>query len=166
VRRRRWLMLAVGTLVVIGLAVAITRTPRFQKWYDPPTFALPQNSEVAEMRASLREWQSFGNSPAIDEFVVPAEHVPVILDWLRPAGYNREPWRLDWTDELGEIVIRTKAGDEFRLRFYWTGKNPVVFSRDGVDQFYGRWEDNGGRGIDGGVSLRNAVRQASKAAAR
>src|SRR5262245_65589068 len=118
------------------------------------------------MKASLREWQSLWNSPAIDEFVVPTEYVPIILDWLRPAEYNREPWPLDRTDELGEVVIRTKAGEEFRLRFYWTGKNPVVFSRDGVDQFYGRWEDNGGHGIDGGLRLRNAVRKASEAAGR
>jgi len=39
-----------------------------------------------------------------------------------------------------------------------------VFTGDGVDQFYGRWEDNGGRGIDGGLTLCSAVRRASEAA--
>ena len=54
-RRRRWLILGVVTLLVIGAGVAITRTSRFQKWYNPPVLILPQDGEVVEVRASLSD---------------------------------------------------------------------------------------------------------------
>ena len=160
-RRRRWLIFGVVTLLVIGVGVAITRTSRFQKWYNPPVLVLPQDGEVVEVRASLRNFQDVFS--AVPEFRVPTDHVPDILGWLRPADYNRKS-RLDRIDELGEVVIRTRVGEEFRLRFYWTGKNGVVFTRDGVDQFYGRGRNDSGASIDGGYTLCNAVRRASEAA--
>lgn len=163
-RRRRWLIFGVVTLLVIGAGVAITRTSRFQKWYNPPVLILPQDGEVVEVRASLRDFQ--GIFTAVPEFRVPTDHVPDILGWLRPADYNRKPWPLNRIDELGEVVIRTRVGEEFRLRFYWTGKNGVVFTRDGVYQFYGCGQNDSGAWIDGGQTLCNAVRRASEAAGK
>jgi hypothetical protein len=66
--------------------------------------------------------------------VVPTEHVPVIMGWLRPAEHTREPWTLSPWDELGQIVIRTRDGQELRVQFYWAGKNPAVLTPNGEDR--------------------------------
>ena len=122
---------------------------------------LPNDDEVAEVRASLREFQNIFLS--VPEFVVPVEHVSIILGWLRPTIYVRKPWSLDRNDELGEIIIRTNAGQEFRLRFYFTGKNPAILTAGTEDQFYGRGHSNEGWPVDGGMQLRLAVENSHKA---
>jgi hypothetical protein len=125
---------------------------------------LPPDDDVIELRASLREFE--GAHTSVPEFVVPPEQIATILEWLRPPKYNTETWPLNRIVELGELIIRTRSGEELRLRFYWTGKNPVVYSRDGIDQFYGKWLDNDGRGMDGGMCLYNAVWKASETITR
>jgi hypothetical protein len=170
-RHKRWFLLVAVLLITLFAGIAITRTTRFQKWYQPPTFYLPADDEVAEIRASLKE--SEVSWPGISEFKVPADHVPGILDQLRPAKYNSEPWELGRINvELGEIVIRTKSGEEIRLHFYDAGVNPVLFTSDGVDQFFGKVESyklkNGehefDKGVPGGLKLSNLVRRATEAA--
>ena len=162
--RWRWLALVVVLLVVGGGALAVIRSPRFQKWYDPPVLILPADEEVAEVRASLRASQV--GFEEIPEFVVPPEHVPAVLGWLRPPRYEPHPPIFPEYDELGAVVIRTRSGQELLLRFYWAGKNPAVVTRDGVDHFWGRGVNDEGRPCDGGVGLGNAVREAPRAAKR
>jgi hypothetical protein len=94
--------------------------------------------------------------------VVPAEHVAGVLYWLRPGEYVSQP-PIFPQDELGEIWIKTKSGREFRLRFYWAGKNPAVFTFDGTDHFWGNDEDEKGEWHDGGSRLALAVRKAFEA---
>jgi hypothetical protein len=164
-RRRRFrLVLAIGILLAAGLTVGVVRTPRFQKWYSPPVLALPADNEVAEVRASLREFQ--GAFPSTPGFVVPPEHVPIVLDWLRPGQYLWKRWNPLPGDELGEVVIRMIDGREIKLVFYWTGKNGVVFTPDGEDQFIGCGINSEGRDVDGGMCLRNAIEEAYKASRR
>ena len=168
--KRRWSWLCVvAVLPGVGcIAVVVVRSPRFQKWRNPPVFALPADGEVAEMRASLRGSQTLFD--AILEFVVPPQHVPLVLDWLRPGEYIQEPWRLDLLDELGEVIIRTRDGRELRLQFFDAGKNPSVLALDGENQFYGRGGvvDFGGdpHSVAGGLGLGIAVREANKASLR
>jgi hypothetical protein len=163
-RRRVYLVLGIGLLFAAGLTVAVVRTPWFQNWHNPPALALPADNEVAEVCASLRKFQVAFS--AVPEFIVPAEHVPVILSWLRPAEFRGERWNPLAVDELGEVVIRTRDGREIRLEFYWTGKNGVMFTPDGKDQFFGRGIDHAGRYVDGGMCLRNAIEEAFKASRR
>jgi hypothetical protein len=84
---------------------------------------LPADDEVAELQASLRASEL--GYEAIPEFVVPPEHVRVVLGWLRPPKYEPRPPISPEHDELGELVIRSRSGQELRLRFYWAGKNPL-----------------------------------------
>jgi hypothetical protein len=164
-RRGLWVAIIAMLALVGGLSITAIRSTHFQKWYRPPTLALPPDDEVVEVRASLRA-TSVGNEE-VPEFVVPAEHVPKVLDWVRPGEYIRQPWRLDILEELGAVVIRTRDGRELRLRFFDAGKNPAVLTVDGVDQFYGRGGvvDFGGdpHSIAGGITLSGAVREADKA---
>jgi hypothetical protein len=163
-RRRFWLVLGIGILLAAGLTVAVVRMPRFQKWYNPPVLVLPADNEVTEVRASLREFQ--GLFPAAPEFTVPTEHVPVVLGWLRPAEHFPDRWNAYPIDEMGSVVIRTRDGREMRLVFYWTGKNGVMFTPNGEDQFFGRGIDPKGRYVDGGMCLRYAIEEAFKASRR
>jgi hypothetical protein len=168
-RRQRSLLFVVAALILTGgFAVAIARSPRFQKWCNPPILALPLDGEVTEMRAGLYGSQALFDS--IPEFVVPPDHVPVILGLLRPGKYIQEPWQLDLLNQLGEVVLRSSNGRETRLRFFDAGKNPAVLTLDGENQFYGRGGivDFGGdpHSVAGGLSLGIAVREAYKASRR
>jgi hypothetical protein len=154
-RRRACLLISVAVLLTTGTALAV----RFRKWYAPPVLALPADDEVVEMRASLRPSPAGKAAP---QFVVPADHVPLILEWLRPGEYVRAPLPLGRLDELGEVAIRTKSGRELWLWFYAAGQGPavVVCAPGGEDQFYGRGVDGEGRPVDGGLRLRKAVEDA------
>ena len=160
-RRRTWLVLGVGVLFAVGVVVTFTHTRQFKKWKNPPVLVLPADEEVAEMRASLREFQ--GISRAVPSFVVPAEHVPHILGWLRPGDYTPGGWEPRPEDEMGEIVIRTINGREMRLVFFWTGQNPVIFTPDGEDMFFGH---EVGDFTDGGLRLCHAIEEAYKSSRR
>jgi hypothetical protein len=164
--RRRWLLLVIGIGLVLaaGLSVTLVRPPWIENWYGPPILVLPADNEVAEVRASLRQFQDV--FPEISEFTVPKEHEPIILGWLRPAEYNRERRNPQPGDELGEVIIRTRDARELRLAFYWTGKGGVMFTPDGTDQFFGRGTDPAGRYVDGGMCLRYAIEEALGASRR
>jgi hypothetical protein len=162
-RPRLWVVIGVAVLLTTGTTLAVIRSPRFQKWYKPPVIVLPDDSEVAEMRASLLESQV--GFPRVPEFVVPGNHVPVILRWLRPGEYVSDPPTFP-QDELGAIWIKTKTGKEIRLRFFWAGKNPVVYTIDGTDYFWGNDEDEQGHWVDGGIRLGKAVQTAFETSRR
>jgi hypothetical protein len=87
-RRRAILVLGVAVLLTAGVGLAV----RYRKLYAPPVLALPADDEVVEMRASFRRAPA---GKAVPQFVVPADHVPLILEWLRPGEYVREPRPLD-----------------------------------------------------------------------
>jgi hypothetical protein len=162
-RRRRLLILGVAALVAFAVWVAITRTSRYPFWYKPPVIALPNDDDVAELRASLRGHSDWA---AVPEFTVPVGHVPRVLDILRPGDFCRDGSWLSPHCELGEVVIRTRAGEEMRLRFYWTGKNPVVFTADGAHQYFGNSRNPDGSWMDGGIALYTCLKAASEDAAR
>lgn len=156
--RRSLFAIGIAAVVVaVGTGAAIlSHAPRGPA---SPPLALPAVGEVVKMRASLRE---FEGSPEITDFEVPADQVAAVLSWLEPAKPPAEPWPLDPTLELGEIRIQTRAGADRRLRFYWAGKNPAVFTPNGRDVYHGRSKDRDGRWIDGGGSLRGLLEQISR----
>ena len=154
-RRRAILVLGVAVLFAAGVDLAA----RHRKRYYPPVLALPADDEVVEMRACFRRAPA---GKASRQFVVPDDHVPRILEWLRPGEYVRETLPLDRLQELGELGIRTKSGRELWLWFYSAGQGPavIVCDPDGEDQFHGRGTDREGRPVDGGLGLRKAVEDA------
>jgi hypothetical protein len=151
-------------LLVAGLTVAVVSSTRFQKRYRPPAARLPDAEDVAEMRAGLEESRSLG-FPRTPEFVVPSEYVPVILRWLQPGDYVPDP-PIFPHDELGQFQIRTKSRGDIRIRFYWAGKNPAVYTFDGTDYFWGNGKDESGEPVDGGIWLGKAVRAAYECSKR
>ena len=162
--KQRWRWLVLIAALVGGITVVIIRSPRFQKWYEPPVLALPADDEVAEVRASLRASDfGFRETP---EFIVPPDDVARVLRWVRPAEYVRQPPVFANQDELGQLRIRTHSGRELVLRFYWAGKNPAVLTAEGVDYFWGpSVQSESGHWLDGGMGLVNAVRIASERSA-
>jgi len=161
-RNRLLRILGVVALLIAGVLYAVLSSDRFQKWLRPPIVELPSVDDVVGMRASLLEWGiGLRGWPRTPEFVVPAERVPVILRWLRPSEYVPNP-PIFPDGELGAIWIKTKDGKELHLRFFWAGHNPVVYTFDGKDHFWGEAEDERGMYL-GGIGLGNAVRAASEA---
>lgn len=165
-RRWRWLALLIGVLVVGGGVLAVIASPRFQKWYNPPVLVVPADDEVSEVRASLQGAAKLGvpNVPETPEFVVPADRVPLVMRWLRPAEYVTQPPMFPEHDELGEVRIRTRDGRELWLRFFWAGKGPVVFTADGIDFFSGAIrQGESGHWLDGSMGLAYDIRDAADA---
>jgi hypothetical protein len=154
-RRRAILVLGVAVLLAASVALAVG----LHKRSYPPALALPADDEVVEMRASFRL------APAgrvVNQFVVPPDHVPRILEYLRPAAHVREPLPPGRLGELGEVAIRTKSGRVLWLWFYSAGQGPVIIvcDPDGEDQFYGRGADDEGRPVNGGLRLWKSVEDA------
>jgi hypothetical protein len=154
-RRRRVYRVISLAVLLAGVALAVGLHRRF----FPPVLPLPADDAVVEMRASLRPSRA---GKAVPQFVVPADHVPLILEWLRPGEHVRGPLPLERLDELGEVAIRTKSGRELWLWFYSAGRGPavIVCTPDGEDQFHGRGTDGEGGPVDGGLRLRKAVEDA------
>jgi hypothetical protein len=166
VKRRQVILVIVAFVIVAGTAIVVEviRSPQVQKRLHPPVLVIPSDEEVTEVRASLRD--TFGDHPGfapVPEFVVPAEHVSNILGRLRPAEYARNPPILPGQEPFAEVIIRTQDNRELRLLCFWTGHNPVAFTVDRVDYFYGR-HDRGPPAIDGGAQLGLAIETASKSA--
>ena len=88
-RRNRWLAVGLVTLVALALGVAVICLPQFQKWYQPPVLVLPQDDDVAEVRASLREFKVLGDESTIPEFVVPKAEVPAAIQASRSSRSAR-----------------------------------------------------------------------------
>lgn len=170
-RKRVWQ--AASVIVAIGIVAGITQFPSIQRTLHPPVLSILSDDEVTELRASLCESKGgIGDDKPLPEFVVPEKHVPLILHWLRPAKYESRPPIFPESDELGEVVIKNRSGEEMRLRFFFAGHNPVVFTPDGVNYFYG-WNDgidrSGNNGVEpppaisGGIELMLAIKEAFKA---
>jgi hypothetical protein len=68
------------------------------------------------------------------------------------------------SDLLGEITIVEKHGQISVIKFYWTGKNPVAFTLDGKDFFWGLGGDIPPQDLDGGIRLGKSVRDAFNSA--
>jgi hypothetical protein len=122
------------------------------------------------MRVNMPAIDAFVSKPVI-EFIVPPEHVSKILFWLLPA--EPDGYSVSGGVERGiyfhvaDIVIRTKDGNELRLRCHDWGCNPVVFTPNGKDYYQGNSGDENGNhgqaGIDGGVMLYQAIQKAYQA---
>ena len=113
--------------------------------------------------------EGFGGGP-IPEFVIPPEHVLNVLFWLLPGEHTKHV--SSGVDSgayfhVADIVIRTKDGNELRLRCHDWGCNPVAFTANGKDYYLGHSGDENGQhgqaGIDGGVKVYNAIKKAHEA---
>src|SRR5688572_9226998 len=110
---RRWVLPGVAAFTVTLVILLLSnRAP-------PPTLAIPADDDVIELRASLHKSQFWNNG--IPEFVVPAEHVPIILGQLRPPEYIPKPWPLNAVTEVGHVVICSRDGNEMKIRFFEAG---------------------------------------------
>ncbi len=156
-RRRATLVLGVAVLLAVALLAG-----GLHRRFFPPGLPLPADDEVAAMRASLRPSRA---GKAVPPFIVPTDHVPRILEWLRPGEHVPGPLPPGALDELGEVVIQTKSGRVLWLWYYSAGQGPavIVCTPDGEDQFRGRGVDGEGRPVDGGLRLRKAVEGAFEA---
>jgi hypothetical protein len=127
----------------------------------PPSEAsIPRDSEIEKVRALLLK--SDEGFPEVSSFVVPPEHVPRILKWFRPGHYIDDPDLVPW-QKLGVLEITTTDGFVCTLQFYSFGKNPAIFTTNGVDFFWGNDVDDDGRVVIGSLHAARAVLAAYKA---
>lgn len=160
--RRAAMLVSFITLAAIGVTLTTFRT---RKSHVPPSLSLPAASEVTQMTARMVESEFVQNElgfPKVPEFVVPNDNVAKILMWLQPNAYAENPMAVP-REQIGEVSITDRVGQQVRLKFYWTGHNPTCFTLDGSSYFWGRPVNERGSAdfFDGGITLGNAIRNAA-----
>jgi hypothetical protein len=115
---------AVGTLAFAFAWARYVNLPLTQ----PQVVELPAIEEIQSVTGALEEGSQFGVVP---EFPIPPEYVPRILAALTPA--HRHDYAASRDDPpLGRLEIVTRTGQRIRVRFGYSGKNPLCFTIDGV----------------------------------
>src|SRR5438045_1314903 len=106
----RWPWLVLVVALGAALAVSAVILLPLLRQVPPPVLELPTDEEVVELRASL--WSNQLDFLRASEFTVPADRVPLVMRWLRPADYVAKPPIFLDRDELGELRIRVRDGRE------------------------------------------------------
>jgi len=157
--------LVAALLAVSLLAIVVVRQPRFQKWLNPPQANLPEDSEIESMQMTIDNSVYFDK---IDEFHVPPEHIPRILYWFRQSTYTQlRPFA---SDLIGRLQITTRQGETRTFTFYDFGANPILFTENNVDFYFGGGtieptnveglKPSGGLGYCGSIVVGNAIKKA------
>jgi len=89
----------------------------------------PEAAEVARMTATVSDVVT--TNPSLPEFEVPAEYVPAVLRVLRPPKYCKHP-EAKLLQEVGQLRVVCHDGRSLEVRLLFYGKEPVLFTLDGV----------------------------------
>jgi hypothetical protein len=101
---------------------------------EPSQLEIPKSYEIANIKAKLV--RSPEERPDVPEFVLPTSMADDIFKYFRPNKLLKgAPPSCE--DYLGSIMITCRNGEKLTLSFFWTGKNPVVFSPDRVHFYQG-----------------------------
>lgn len=85
--------------------------------------------QVDQITASVSG--SVSTLPDLAEFKVPAEFVPAVVRVLSPPQYHAHP-AAKYLQEVGRIRIACRTGRVMDVRLFFFGKEPVLFTLDGV----------------------------------
>lgn len=108
-----WILFAVGCTA--------DRTPDLPAW--------PTADDVARVTVTVSGAAS--GQPDLDEFELPAEFVPELLGVLGPPAYHQHP-RPERTQEVGRLRFVCRDGRDLEVRLVFAGKEPVLFTLQGV----------------------------------
>ncbi len=152
--------IVIAILGVGALAVTLFSDARVRVWLWPPTptAVLPAAADVIEMKAKYFGIEGLEVSSR-PEFAVPLDQVGKILSLLQPAAYAPRPMN-EPHDLFGELLIVDRSRNEIRLRYWWTGHNPVCFTLNGKDYFWGSVPPSGPDFYDGTLTLYHALNDA------
>jgi hypothetical protein len=97
---------------------------------DPPqpVPAWPEADGVERITAAVPA-SDYG--PELAEFDVPQEYVPALIRFLSPPQYHEHP-RAKMTREVGRLGIACRDGRTLDVRLILFGKEPILFTIDGV----------------------------------
>jgi hypothetical protein len=87
----------------------------------------PEETEVE--RITARVSGSITGDPDLADFEIPAEYVPAVLRPLGPPQYHKHPPNVQ---EVAWLRVHCKDGRELELRLFFYGKEPVLFTLQGV----------------------------------
>jgi hypothetical protein len=97
---------------------------------SPP--AVPEWPEAAQVKRITASCSgAVVNEPDIAEFEVPSEFVPAVMRVLSPPEYHKHP-RADFLKDVGQITIECNNGKVLNVRLFYFGKEPVLFTLEGV----------------------------------
>jgi len=89
----------------------------------------PDPSEVERILASVSDQTS--GQPDLPEFEVPPEFVPAVVRVLSPPEYH-EPPPAKHTQSVGRLRVICRDGRELVVGLVFYGKEPVLFTVNGV----------------------------------
>ncbi len=120
---------------------------------EPNQLRIPKSSEIANVKATLI--RSPEERPDVPEFVLPTSKADDILKYFSPNKLLKDA-PPSCKDYLGKIMITCRNGEKVTLRFFWTGKNPVIFSPDRVHFYQGTSPPS----KDAGLTIDHILREA------
>lgn len=125
-RNRKLLLALFAIFVVAGFTLLLV-------FYKKPRRTVPEAAEIQSMVAAL--YNSPQKFPDIPEFTVPAEHIPRILDAMKPAKKDDQPMK--W-QVLGHLKMACNDNDVVEVHLYWT-RHPLfgAFSVRGGSYYLG-----------------------------
>ena len=146
-------MLVIG-LPVLRLVVVFISTVAICCGCEESTTlpALPDPLATKEIRATL--YNSPERRADIAEFSLPVQYNKIVINSLKPSKISLFIPRS--ADRIGSLTIIDNDNHSIRIHYYWTGKNPLIYSVEGPTFI----EAHGEASKDGGLLLDHLLREA------
>lgn len=95
----------------------------------PAVLAWPDVTQVERITASVSG--SVSRQSDLPEFEVPPEFIPALLQVLSPPEYHKHP-PAEYLQEIGQLRITCRERRVLEVRLFFYGKEPVLFTVQGV----------------------------------
>jgi len=108
----------------------------------PPSVpALPATSEVDRITVRLHGPEVAGGyvGPPIEEFEIADQYIPAVMRALDKPRYIKAP---RYVSDVGSLTIHCRDGRTLQVQLLFAGKEPVLFTLDGISCIRGgEYED-------------------------
>lgn len=111
----------VALYILVAVGCSASPPPDVPEW--------PEAGQVERITATVSG--SVSSQPDLAEFEVPTEFVPAVLRVLSPPQYHRHP-PAKYLQEVGQLRVVCHDGRVLDVRLIYFGKEPVLFTLQGV----------------------------------
>lgn len=121
--------------MLVGIGLSCACVALMLRLNAPVFVPLPSPEDTDQITAQIIDASDTFGIPPVPEFRVPEKYFPVILAFLSPAVRYQGSFSFDILEKhwaLGQIELKAKNGSATTIGLYDVGKNPMIFSVNGV----------------------------------